>query len=347
MRPAAVLAFCAVLSVARAGAAEEPRIVLVAPRGEDRVALRIRAELRALRFVVVDADAAPGPPSRAPLEEAARSHDAVAAVRIVPSSAGVEVWIVDRVTGKTVLRDIVAADVVSPSGSATVALRVVELLRASLMELDAPRPPPGEMLPPLAVRDLIEPAAPAPRPLGPLAPPARPPRPAFAVEIGPAVLVSAGGLHPEGVVSAAVHFRPDDRLGATYFVMAPVVPSTVAGPEGAATIWIGLLGAGLRASLAPAGAAWTPSLGAGVSALWVAYEGSPADGYAGTNGDAVTLAPYLRAGLGYRVLPRLRVKADLLSGVPLRRPVVQFGDRIAAVWGEPFFAPSIGVEYAW
>jgi hypothetical protein len=28
----------------------------------------------------------------------------------------------------------------------------------------------------------------------------------------------------------------------------------------------------------------------------------------------------------------------------VRRPVVRFGDRTAAVWGAPFFAPSVAVE---
>lgn len=327
-----------IASPARAG--DDPRIVLVAQGPGDRVAVRIRAELKALRFEVDDADLGPGPPAREPLAEAARTRGAVAAVRLVPSGAGVEVWIVDRMTGKTVLREIIADDPRSPTASATIALRVVELLRASLMELDAPRAPPGEVTPPAAAREMIA----APHPVAPE--PALPaiPRPLASFELGPALLLSPGGARPEGALFAAVHLWPPRRLGATLFVAAPVIPASVAGPEGSASLHLGLLGVGLRALLAPPDARWAPSVGAGFAALWVGYLGKPVSGYVGSSGDVFTAAPYLRAGVGVTVLPRLRLRADVLGGAALRRPAVRFGDRVAAVWGAPFFAPSLAAE---
>ena len=335
-----LLALGLALAPAAARAAGSPRIVLVAPEPGDRVAVRIRAELRALRFEVVDAEPAPGPPARAPLAEVARERGAVAAVRLVPSSAGVEVWIVDRITGKTVLREVLTEEPGSAAGSATVALRVVELLRASLMELDAPGPPRGEVTLPEEVRGLLAPSRRSP------ATPPPPGRPIVSIEVGPTLLVSPGGLGPEGAVQVAAHLAPESRVAASLFAMVPLVPASASGPEGSATLRFGIFGGGARVRLAAPGARWAPVAGAGVSALWMSYDGKPGAGWVGASGDAFTVAPWLRVGLGVAVAPRLRLRADLLGGVAVRRPAIQFGERVAARWGAPFFAPSIGIELA-
>jgi hypothetical protein len=344
-------AACGVLAVAlaapwgdaRAGGA--PRIVILAPDPDDRVSLRLQAELRALRFQVPDVEIAPEPPSRARLEEAARKSDAVAAVRIVPSSAGVEVWIVDRITGKTVLREMVTDDARSPAGVATVALRVVELLRASLMELDAPHPPHGEVQAPPLIRALMAPASPAEAAPPVEIPPAA--APAFAVELGPALLLSPGGLSPAGNLDAAIHFRPFGGLGASVVALIPIVPAVVSGPEGRTTARIGLLGPAFRWVFASPGSAWAPAAGAGIALIWLHLDGVPAAGYAGSSADLVTFAAFGRFGLGYAVHPRLRIRVDALGGMVNARPVVQFGDRVAATWGTPFVMPTLGLELDW
>lgn len=330
-----------------AGAAALPRIVIIAPTSDDRISLRLQAELRTLHFDVPDVEIAPNPPSRAQLEEAARKSEAVAAVRIVPSSAGIEVWIVDRMTGKTVLREIVTKEGSAASGDATVALRVVELLRASLMELDAARPPEGEMAPPPLIRELMAP----PRHTVPAWPskvalPALDP-PVFSIELGPAALLSSGGFSPSGLVSAAVHYRPAEPFGASLLALIPIVPAVVSGPEGATSARVGLLGVGLRGTWTSPGSRWSPTLGGGISALWLHVDGQPAAHFTGSSASVFSAAPYLRAGLGLTLLPRLRVRADTLVGASLPPTLVKFGERLAAVWGVPFVAPTLGVELLW
>jgi hypothetical protein len=335
----------ATAGAARAGPA--PRIIVLAPTGDDRISLRLQAELRALHFDVPEVEIAPDPPSRAQLEDAARRSEAVAAVRIVPSQTGVEVWIVDRLTGKTVLREIVTTGGGNASRDATVALRVVELLRASLMELDAARPPQGEMETPPLIRELMAPSrvtAPAAVKIGTL--PELPP-PAFSIELGPAAVLSPGGFGPSGAVSAAVYYHPSEPFGASLIALIPILPATVSGPEGATTARIGMLAAGLRGTWTPPGSAWALTLGGGLGALWLHLEGQPSPRFAGTSTSVFSAAPYLRAGLGRTVIPRLRVRADALVGASLPPTLVKFGDRLAAVWGVPFFAPTLGVELFW
>ncbi|WP_437296458.1 hypothetical protein [Sorangium sp. So ce426] len=342
---ALALALAAPLRDARAGGG--PRIVVVAPAEDDRVSLRLQAELRALKFEVPEVEIEPGPPSRARLEEVARASDAVAAVRIAPSRGGVEVWIVDRMTGKTVLREMVTDDTRSSSGGAAVALRVVELLRASLMELDAQHPPEAEVEPPPMIRALMAPpradtAAPAPR--LDLSPPRQA---AFSVELGPAMLLSPGGMGPWGLVSAAAHYQSSETVSASVFAMIPAVASSASGPEGVATARVGLVGAGISGIVAPPGSPWSFAVGAGASAVWMRLEGRPSESYEGSTEDILTVAPLLRAGLGVAITPRVRVRADALCGVAILVPVVEFAGRYVATWGVPLVAPSLGLELIW
>jgi hypothetical protein len=76
---------------------------------------------------------------REELERVASERDAAAAVRLVKSrqgqSAGVELWIVDRVTGKTTYRHLLVDSRYDSAATIDVAVRVVEALRASLLEL--------------------------------------------------------------------------------------------------------------------------------------------------------------------------------------------------------------------
>lgn len=43
----------------------------------------------------------------------------------------------------------------------------------------------------------------------------------------------------------------------------------------------------------------------------------------------------------------MRLRADALLGASLPPALVRFGERLAAVWGVPFVAPTLGVELFW
>src|SRR5882672_4865044 len=121
---------------------------------------RVRAELEGLGLdVIVLKPPDEGSPSRAPLEQAARSVGAVAAVRLIASREGkVEVWVADRVTGKAVVRELDAPE--SGASDAAVAIGSVELLRASLMELHSGEPVRGDAPADDKIQSLALPSAP-------------------------------------------------------------------------------------------------------------------------------------------------------------------------------------------
>ena len=117
------------------------RVVLV--RGADEspaleeVLIRLQAEMTAAGFDAVLVDSPPNSDPRSLVEQ--HSHDehtftAIAVLQAGPSS--VDVWIGDYITGKTTVRRVSANPNLRHGSTASVlALRSVELLRASLLEI--------------------------------------------------------------------------------------------------------------------------------------------------------------------------------------------------------------------
>ena len=127
------------------------RVVLVRPTPSDAVLVeafnRLRAELRLQSFevVVVDADPALGSPEA--VGAAAQRADAFAGISITrrAGATSADVWIADRVTGKTTMRTLALRK--EREAPSVLAVRAVDLLRSSLREM-----PPGDAPPPDVVR---------------------------------------------------------------------------------------------------------------------------------------------------------------------------------------------------
>jgi len=118
-------------------------ILLVVDERAMALATRVAAELEALGFSVQSQMREPRP---AELAVEARRAGAFAAIGIGPTAQGsVEITVLDRVTGKTLRREILGRSLTDPTTRELVALRASELLRASLMEIEAPHPPRGEL----------------------------------------------------------------------------------------------------------------------------------------------------------------------------------------------------------
>ncbi len=128
---------------ARADAPPAGTILLVVDERAVALATRVAAELQALGFSVQSQTREPRP---AQLASEARRAGAFAAIGIGPTAQGsVEITVLDRVTGKTLRREVLGRSLTDPTTRELVALRASELLRASLMEIEAPHPPRGEL----------------------------------------------------------------------------------------------------------------------------------------------------------------------------------------------------------
>jgi hypothetical protein len=99
-------------------------------------ATRLQAELAAAGFEVVFVDGTPDIDPTAQVAAALGASPPFATVAVVRSEAGVvaDIWVADRASGKSIVRriDVSAADLGAPR---VLAIRAVELLRASLLDL--------------------------------------------------------------------------------------------------------------------------------------------------------------------------------------------------------------------
>jgi hypothetical protein len=288
-------------------------------------------ELTMLDFevVVVQAKAGGEPERRQELAGAAELHGAVGALQILrrgeAGATGVELWVADLVTGKTTIRELEMGD----AEASIVALRAVELFRASLLELhvaaEPPAPPPSPPVVELAGELPEEP----PGPVG--------------LRLGIAALGSPGGAGAHGAVSWGVSFDLVRWLrleveGAVTFAGADVRDHGSASTFGQASarVWL-LYDIRARGVVRPA-----VGLGGGMVAAWArglsAAEGATAldgvvSGYTGATAQlalAVSRSVWLRLGA--------------TAGVALPRIRVMFADAVAASFGLPVLEGWFAVE---
>jgi len=104
---------------------------------------RLGAVLLAAGFDIVEVDARTEADARTAIEQAGEGARVFAtlALQSVASGAVIDVWIADSMTQKTSVRRVTVAlrpGQPSPVGSREIALQGLELLRASLLEVDAP-----------------------------------------------------------------------------------------------------------------------------------------------------------------------------------------------------------------
>ena len=333
-------------SLANGASADEPQseapstiAVLCAPG--DRFGLRVMAEIESLGFRAEQLDPAAAPASRASLEASARAVGAIAAIRAVPSERGVEVWITDRVTGKTVLREMVD-DGGTPDRDAALALRAVELLRASLLEVALPAPPPGEVPATPEIREKMRvpaPAAPAAPP-----PPAERASPALRLSLAPGVLLSPGGFGAAVDIHLGLAWMPSEHVGAIGFAAIPLTSPRIERSQGSADLSVLLAGGGARFLLAARDSPWAASVDLGLTAVSLWSTGVASAGFRANGSAAVAVSPFGSLGLSFALTPTFRLHAAVLASVLLQGVSVQFAQHETATWGKPFILSSAGIE---
>jgi hypothetical protein len=334
------LAFFAALAlprVARADDAEQRRVVGVLALPDDPLADRLRAELTSVGYGVIVTGSPDRDASRAAIEVLARRLDAVGLLRVVPPESEVEVWVIDRVAssatrGRATLVEVVRPEVVStapPEHATTViAVRAVEILRASLAEVDAGRIP-------VEVARPVRPTAAAPRRVDPDPDP-------FAVRVGPAILGSTASAHrvlsqPLVAALAEVSWVPS-RIGVRAFAVAPLTYGTAYGSEGSVRIRPWTLGLAGRLELAAHNAKVQPSLGTGLALEWVRVGAVANAPYRAQSDSAYSLLPFVDARLSMRITPVLTLVSDALLGYAVAEPTVRIAGRTVAGWGRPMVA---------
>jgi hypothetical protein len=333
---AAALASIVVASGGRARAQTGATLVaIVTSDPNSSLTRRVRAELQGLGVdVIVLKPPDEGSASRAPLERAARSVGAVAAVRLVASSEGkVEVWVADRVTGKAVVRELDASE--SGASDAAVAIGSVELLRASLMELHSGEPPHGDAPVNERIRSLA------------LPPQTAPGVPQLGLGAGAGAELGVRGLGPSADADIGVWVRIGSRVGARFVGHASLSPASVTTPSGAVEVTSQLFGAMATYAFVDPASTWVPSISLGVAAAHVSTTGAAVPPFVSASAATWSLAPLASLGVAWAFAGGLRLRGDGLAAWALPPVHVITPTTAAGWWGGPAVIVSLGVEVLW
>jgi len=342
-RAAAVACWVALVASTHAmvAAAEgaRSRVALVRTPDSDRLlreaTTRLKAELHEAGFEVVEVESAPGDP-RAEVEEASVRSQSFATIAINRAGSGAlaDAWISDHVTGKTVVRRL---RVGGKSNAATVlAIRVLELLRASLLEVAAP--PQGSNTPPSAPPDVlgwVEPTLPT--------------KAATERDVleGPALGAGVLGIHSLRGIGLALGptVRLSHGIDRHFFgrlvLTGPLVGPSVDAPGGSATVRQQFISLemGWATATRPLGAfAWI-----GGGAFLLQTTGAAVPPYHSTNDNVWSFLATAGVGGIARLGRRIAVTSEVsvLGLVP--QPVIVIAAHDAGSAGTPSLAASIGL----
>jgi len=339
VRIALLSLLCGLLAVAVPGVAQAARsrvVVLhpaVAGGAVPEAVTRTRAELAAEGFEVVSTPLPRGADLRRTLVAAAARHEALAAVAIfgLDGNAAADLWVTDRTTGKTVIRSVRVAQLPAAERPRALAIRAVELLRASLVEAVAPATREHQQLGalPADAERWLSPAA------GPLA--------GLSAQLSLALLTSFDGIGPAGAPQLRLALGTDGGWTGRVTFLGPALGARPSGPQGSARVRQEL--ATLELAYAPPvdWAGWTPVLWVGAGPYHLHATGELLPGHQGTSDDVWAAALLAGAGVGYRFTDEVAALADVAALLTSpRAEVTLFGDVIGRA-GRPSLQSSLGV----
>ena len=321
--------------VARNSQAEPALVVLIRPSAQSPVVneaiTRIRGELVADGFDVSVADAPPGATPASLLSRDNQPARAAASLGLFlrADAQAAEVWVVDRLTGKTVMRRIELTTTPAGDVPEVLARRSVELLRASLLEIlvETRNEPPAS---PGPRKDASRWAS---RALS--APPSR-----WGIEAGAQVLAGFGGLDAAFMPVARVRFVLARRFAVRLSLSGLGTQPRIQTPAGSATVnqELGLFE--LVAELAPESSV-RPSISLGAGTYHIGVDGSANWPYAGSSDDRFVFAADAGGGLALSLTSMLWLSLEGHGILLAPYPVIRFLGVDAATVGNPLVAATL------
>ena len=330
----------AALVPAAVAAAEEGstrRVLLLSDKPGDLFIERIKAEIMGVGLGVITR--APS----GPFEEDARAQHAIAAIRLLPTRNGVEVWMADATSGRSLLRQIIIDERPEGPDQGLIALQTAELLRTSLFPKtpEPPaQPPPPSPAPPLENMGMAVAGRPAP--------PAAPgPSTDMGLQAGIGAILSPGGSGPEMQLWLSLHRFFGRHLGLAVDLSLPAIRATLEGPEGKAKISTLLAGLTLLARLHAGPSDWFLDAGLGTAVVRVGIQGEGVASLTSSSSSVLTGAAYARVDGGYAPTNWLRLGAHVLGGGAFDQLHLNFAGNDAGTWGHAFAAATLFAEVAW
>jgi hypothetical protein len=315
--------------------AESALVVLVRPGTQSAVVseaiTRIRGELVADGFEVLVVDAPPDADPASMLARADQQADAAATLSLFlqADAKAAELWVVDRLTNKTVVRRVEIAPSPNGSGPEVLARRSVELLRASLLEIlvDAQEKPRTSSAPRAHASRWAEQAL-------------EPRSSSWGVEAGAQVLAGFGGVGAAVMPVGRVRFALGEQLVARLTLAGLGTRPRVEAAGGTATVSqeLGLLE--LVGGIAPL--SWLrSSISLGAGAYHVGVDGSATPPYASLSGDSFSFAADTGVALALSLSSSLALSLEGHAILVTPYPVIRFLEVDVAEIGNPLLCGAL------
>lgn len=335
-------------------------ILLVRTRGDDAVMQRVRAELLAHGWRIIELQLDRSTMGQGELGRLAAEQVATAAVRIDAAMGQIDIHIA-RSWGNI-------DETLQSEGEAiddqVLAFRTTEALRAhGLVESSTAEP---------SSNDAVQPIADIPKPPGDggTSPATKsavgstramdieaaqsrraPIRVTRAVatqqlwlELAPAFAASPGGLGANVMGWAGVRYAFLPSVSAMAFGAMPMHSHEVVESEGRATVSTYLLGGSFELEWVRR-AYGSAAAGIGATLLLTDMLGAPQAGYRGTSDRVTSAGPHVYARLDLALAPRWRIFATPLVGMSIPEVRVAFEQRVVRSWGQPWALLALGVEF--
>jgi len=331
----ALATFALTLAATGAAAADAPHVLLVRPQGAapevSTALIRVQGELVADGFEVDSREAAPGASSEAAMNQA-EVNSTWTTVGLFLSADGndAELWVVDRLTNKTVVRRVATRGDSERPSSEALAISTVELLRASLLELTVERNALASRASRPAVQHASEWAA---RPL-------MSPAPRWGIEIGAAAIWNPTQIDAAFESVARGRFAATPALQLRLSFMGLGTRPRVRGTGGSALVqeW-----SGLAEGLFTPFSKWVarPYLTLGVGTLHTSVDGDAAWPYRAVQTSQWAFAGDAGLGVAWRLAPRLELSFEGHTLWATPEPIVRFVDQDGPHVGRPTVAGSL------
>lgn len=323
------------LSTSRSGAEEALRVVVIRDEKESTTSRRLEAELRSLGLVVISRAFSGPRNTHTQLEQAARGEGAIAAVQVIAQGTKVELWIADRVTNKTVLREIAIESQNRNRTDDSIAVGVAELLRASLMEVNAPTQARGAYASTPELRELGYAQSAANQ---------GDQHARFWLNLGAGAELGIRGIGPSMLAQARAGWTPERGFGLELLGGLTLIPALIERSTGRARLSSEWLGGAATFSWSSRNSNWSTRAGVGILGVHVRARGENAVApLTAVTETATSAGPYVHGGPAFGSDSfRIRLNAGAL--VLLTPPTIHFAQETVGLWGAPSLFVDLGVE---
>jgi hypothetical protein len=297
------------------------RRVLLIEQDRDPFLERVGAEIEKLGFTLVRSA------TQGPLEAAARGQLAVAALRVLPTRTGIEVWMADATSGRSLLRQVIVDE--SPAGPdlELIVLQTAELLRTSLLGEKAPPEPPTQV-------DAAQPKQTEQTEQTGAAARSR----NTALQLWCGALYSPGGVGAALELGVSLQHFFGERWGLGLDLGLPLLPGTIKDAEGSAKLGAYFAGVLALARFQLGAGRFFATVGVGAAPLLVRYQGETQAPFQSKTGTQLTGAIYLRGDVGIIATRWLRFGVRGLAGAIFPRVSVTFAGNDTGSFGPALFA---------